>query len=103
MIKGASSVPDVMLIGNRMVLAEDCGIGNPGRQLAIGFRAEGWAVHEVDLRAFFTTPRTTVGRLTARLMRSVRVARKTRIPSEPSKLSLTALLRLFRGVDIKRK
>jgi hypothetical protein len=59
-----------MPAGRRMVFATEFWFGSTGAGLASGFRADGWAVHEIDIRAFFTAGETVAHRVAAQLMRS---------------------------------
>jgi hypothetical protein len=62
-----------MLTGRRMVLAADYRVGTTGAGLANGFRADGWAVHEIDWRAFFTETASIAGRLVGRAIRPLMI------------------------------
>jgi spore maturation protein CgeB len=62
-----------MLAGRRMVLVTENWFGSSGRGLACGFRANGWAVHEIENSTFFTRAGTTAGRLVVRLMRPLMI------------------------------
>ena len=59
-----------MLGRRRMVFATEFWFGSTGAGLASGFRANGWAVQQIDTREFFTVGRTTALRLATRLARA---------------------------------